>query len=124
MNLSGHEIGTIEYGDHIEFETHSCIERLHDYNENYSILPTIHRGIELFHHCVESGKPLLVHCRVGINRSSTIVVAIVMAIMHIPIEEAIAHVCKYRKHAAPQYIIELIQFERELGINPTSSSSQ
>jgi hypothetical protein len=112
MNVAAHDTGSCSYGDGIEFEEHRCIEG----DETFSMLPFIRRGVELYRQCMDSGKPLFVHCLMGINRSSSVIVGIIMAIKRIPLEDAIAYVREHRRYASPSYIRELLEFERELGI--------
>ncbi len=103
------EAEDIQYDDDLEVEVFKCFLK-------YNMRSRIRRGVELYQQCLESGKPLLVHCLSGRNRGATVVVGIVMAIKRIPVEEAIEYVRKYHIYAAPQHIRELFEFEKQLGI--------
>lgn len=49
----------------------------------------------------ESGKSLLVHCRMGISRASTITCAIMMLLWGVPFEDALARIKRERSEADP-----------------------
>lgn len=63
------------------------------------------------------GKAVLVHCKKGISRSSSTVIAYAMKEYGLSADEAIAHVRKRRQCIAPNdgFLNQLRQYEGKLG---------
>ena len=60
--------------------------------------------------------PTVVHCAMGISRSSTIVIAYLMRKYNMKYEDALAHVCRIRKcvNPNPGFRAQLKQFDKEI----------
>jgi protein-tyrosine phosphatase len=99
------------YGPDIQVEKYVCYEGRAYVRENFNMLPIIERGVAFYKECVASGKPLLVHCVSGVNRSATVVLGILMAIKKMPLETALEELRKHRPFAAPGYTRDLMMYD-------------
>lgn len=73
-----------------------------------------------------SNAKCMVHCTAGISRSSTVTIAYVMHTQRLTLHQAYTFVKKYRDVIAPNldFMGELMQFEKTLGITPTPPSDK
>lgn len=66
--------------------------------------------------CKEKNEKVLVHCQMGISRSSSIVLAYLMKYHHDTLKAAYTHLVERRRIASPNmsFFIQLIRYENEL----------
>jgi atypical dual specificity phosphatase len=75
----------------------------------------IKNGVELLEKILDKGQTVYIHCKAGVGRSATIVVAYIMKKHNIPLDCAIEYVKKYRninigygqKKALKEYEVEI-----------------
>ena len=69
--------------------------------DSQNIAAFLPKAVHFIHACRQAGKTVLVHCAAGISRSSTVVVAYLMAAAHMDCDEALAFVRGRRRCASP-----------------------
>ncbi|CAM4829414.1 unnamed protein product [Rotaria magnacalcarata] len=71
---------------------------------------------EFLHSCKTKGEKVLVHCEMGVSRSSSIVLAYLMKYHHDSLEEAYDYLVKRRHCVEPNlgFLLQLIRYERQL----------
>jgi hypothetical protein len=72
-----------------------------------------------FNQCIEFIKkaPTVVHCRMGISRSTSVVIAYLMKEKNMTLAEALNHVRRIRPHVCPNvgFMKQLETYEKEIG---------
>jgi protein-tyrosine phosphatase len=80
----------IEIDDKVDVEYMKL--NLDDYNENNNFINEYPRAMEFINHSILNRKPILVHCRMGINRSTTITILYLAKYCGMTINQAYAYV--------------------------------
>jgi Rnl2 family RNA ligase len=91
-------------------------------NEGASLLPHLCAACDFIHTAVQQGA-VLVHCRGGMSRSPTVVIAFLLARRQLSIEQAVEVVRISRKCANPrrEFLADLQEFMRELPVGNNST---
>lgn len=73
------------------------------------VSPSTQVGLQVIHHCVMTGQPVLVNCYMGISRSSSLVIAYLILYQNMSFEEAFHIVRSGRQIANPNpgFVAEL-----------------
>ncbi|CAF1468241.1 unnamed protein product [Rotaria magnacalcarata] len=71
---------------------------------------------QFLHECKEKNEKVLVHCQMGISRSSSVVLAYLMKYHHDSLLKAYDYLIEKRRVAAPNlsFFLQLIRYEKEL----------
>ena len=69
--------------------------------ESSNILEELPKVVTFVQTCLDSGGSALIHCRHGVSRSVSAVVALLMTIEHVSMEEALCRVIEKKATAAP-----------------------
>ncbi|CAF0734138.1 unnamed protein product [Rotaria sordida] len=81
---------------------------------------------EFLHNCKQKNEKVLVHCQMGISRSSSIVLAYLMKYHHDSLIKAYDYLLERRRIAAPNisFFLQLIRYEKELRITKEIDESK
>ncbi|CAF3726254.1 unnamed protein product [Rotaria sp. Silwood1] len=87
---------------------------------NTSINQYFEQTNDFLHLCKQKNDKVLVHCHMGISRSSSIILAYLIKYHHDTLLEAYDYLLDRRLFAAPNYgfFIQLIRYEKKLHKNP------
>ncbi|CAF0881019.1 unnamed protein product [Didymodactylos carnosus] len=71
---------------------------------------------KFLHDCYLAGEKVLVHCQMGISRSSTLVLAYLMKYHHETLEQSFRYLLEKRPMISPNigFLLQLVQYEEEL----------
>ncbi|UJR20926.1 hypothetical protein I4U23_024035 [Adineta vaga] len=74
------------------------------------------RTNEFLYNCKQKNEKVLVHCQMGISRSSSIILAYLMKYHHDSLYKAYDYLLERRRIAAPNlsFLLQLIRYEKEL----------
>lgn len=82
---------------------------------SFDYLPIIDGAVEFIKRKLNEGSSVIVHCNAGVSRSATIVVAFLMKVAKIPLEQAIRMVREKRKCIdISNFKSQLVQYENQL----------
>lgn len=91
--------------------------------KNASILEHLDAATSFIHKYIQKGIGVLVHCQMGVSRSSSVVIAYLMRYHQMTFDQAYDHSKKRRSQVNPNrgFRMQLKIYERELGKSPPNS---
>ncbi|CAF4781873.1 unnamed protein product, partial [Rotaria sp. Silwood2] len=81
---------------------------------------------DFLHNCKQKNEKVLVHCQMGISRSSSVVLAYLMKYHHDSLLKAYDYLLERRRIAAPNisFFLQLIRYEKELRLTKEIDESK
>ena len=108
----------IECYDHYPKNIKYCHLKINDL-PYFNILPFLNKATDFIEEARKNNKNILVHCQLGISRSTTCVIAYMIKYMNYDCFDALEFIKKKRKQVMPNngFIEQLITFQKNLSLN-------
>ena len=103
----------IECYNHFPKEINYCHLKLNDL-PNFRILPHLNKAVSFIEEAHSKGANILVHCQMGISRSTSCVIAYFIKVLGYNVMNALQFIKKKRKQVMPNFgfIDQLVQYEK------------
>ena len=103
----------VECYNHFPKEIKYCHIKLNDL-PNFRILPHLNKAVSFIEEAHKKGCNILVHCQMGISRSTSCVIAYFVKVLGYKVMNALEFIKKKRKQVMPNFgfLEQLLQYEK------------